>query len=236
MSRLAALLTRRPWRVISVAIAVFLVAVVVGGPLTSNLTATGFEDPSAEFVAARDQLEAATGQNPGPGVVALVEPGADVRTGAGRAAVEKAAATIAADPDVAKVVTAYNGGGAALVSTDGDASYVAAFFRPISDDAAQDAAVRIRDAARRPARRHRRRRGDGRRGGRHDHRRGPRAGRDARVPDHLPALPVGLPRGDRRPAALADGGPGHLRLVPRDRAHQRGHGRCPCTPSTSRSA
>ena len=123
----------------------FVVAVVVGGPLTSNLSATGFEDPSAEFVA-RNQLEAATGTNPGPGVVALVQPGSDVRSGPGRAAVEKAAATIAADPQVSRVVTAYNGGGSALISTSGDASYVAAFFTPISDDKAQDAAVRIRDA------------------------------------------------------------------------------------------
>jgi uncharacterized membrane protein YdfJ with MMPL/SSD domain len=146
MSRLAALLSRRPWRVVIAAIVIFAVAVVVGGPLTSNLSATGFEDPSAEFVAARDQLEAATGSNPGPGVVALVEPGTDVRSGAGRAAVERAAATIAADPDVASVVTAYNGGGAALISTNGEASYVAAFFTPISDDEAQDAAVRIRDS------------------------------------------------------------------------------------------
>ncbi len=146
MSRLAGFLSRRPWRVLLVTIVVFLLAVVVGGPLTSNLSATGFEDPGAEFVAARDQLEAATGSNPGPGVVALVEPGSDVRTGAGRAAVERAATTIAADPEVASVVTAYNGGGAALVSNDGDASYVAAFFTPINDDQAQEAAVRIRDA------------------------------------------------------------------------------------------
>lgn len=146
MSRLAGLLSRRPWRFVISAIVIFLLAVVVGGPLTSNLSATGFEDPSAEFVAARDQLEAATGSNPGPGVVALVQPGSDVRAGAGRAAVEKAAATIAADGDVANVVTAYNGGGDALISTNGDASYIAVFFKPISDDQAQDAAVRIRDA------------------------------------------------------------------------------------------
>ena len=146
MSRLAALLTHRPWRVVVIALIVFAVAVVVGGSLTSNLSATGFEDPSAEFVAARDQLEAATGSNPGPGVVALVQPGTDVRTGAGRAAVDKAAATIAADPDVSKVITAYNGGGTALVSTDGTSSYVAVFFDPINDDQAQNAAVRIRDS------------------------------------------------------------------------------------------
>ena len=120
MSRLAGLISRRPWRIVGLAIAFLVVAVLVGGPLTANLTSAGFEDPNAEFVAARDRLEAATGANPNPGIIALVEAGSDVRSGAGRAQVEKAAATIAADPDVAQVVTAYNGGGDALISNDGD--------------------------------------------------------------------------------------------------------------------
>ena len=52
--------------------------------------------------------------------MALVEPGGDVRTGEGRAAVQRTAATVAKDPDVAQVVTAFNGGGDALISKDGD--------------------------------------------------------------------------------------------------------------------
>ncbi len=144
MSRLAALATRRPWRVILVAIAFMAVAVVVGGPLTANLTSAGFEDPNAEWVHARDSLERASGANPAPGVIALVEPGTDVRSGAGKAQVEKTAAAIAADPAIAGVVTAFTGGGDALISKDGTASYIAGFFRPISDDAAEEGAVRIR--------------------------------------------------------------------------------------------
>ena len=146
MSRLAALATRRPWRVILVAIAFMAVAVVIGGPLTANLTSAGFEDPNAEWVHARDSLEKASGANPAPGVIALVEPGTDVRSGAGKAEVEKTAATIAADPAIAGVITASTGGGDALISKDGTASYIAGFFRPISDDAAEEGAVRIRDS------------------------------------------------------------------------------------------
>jgi uncharacterized membrane protein YdfJ with MMPL/SSD domain len=145
MSRLASLATRRPWRVILIAVLFLGVSVVVGAPLTGNLTAGGFEDPDAQFVQAREQLEDATGAQPGPGLIALVEPGTDVRAGEGRAQVEQVAATIAADPDVRQVVTAYDGGGDALVSEDGTASYVAAFFAPIGDDAVEDAAVRIGD-------------------------------------------------------------------------------------------
>jgi uncharacterized membrane protein YdfJ with MMPL/SSD domain len=146
MSRLAALASRRPWRIILIAIAFMAVAVVVGGPLTANLTSAGFEDPGTEWVQARESLERASGANPGPGLIALVEPGTDVTTGAGRAEVERVAAVVADDPAVAQVVTAFNGGGEALISNDGDASYIAAFFTPISDDAAEDAATRIGEA------------------------------------------------------------------------------------------
>ena len=145
MSRLASLVSRRPWRVIIIAVLFLGVSVVVGAPLTANLTAGGFEDPDSQFVQARERLEDATGTNPGPGVIALVEPGTDVRAGAGRAEVERVAATISEDPDVRQVVTAFNGGGDALISNDGTSSYVAAFFAPIGDDAVEDAAVRIGD-------------------------------------------------------------------------------------------
>ncbi len=146
MSRLAALMFRRPWRVVGIAVLFLAIAVVVGGPLTGKLMSTGFEDPDAEFVAARDSIEQATGANPNPGIIALVSPGTDVRTGEGRAAVDEAATTIAGDEDVAQVVTAFNGGGDALISTDGTKSYIAVYLDPISDDAAEDAAVRIGDS------------------------------------------------------------------------------------------
>lgn len=145
MSRLASLVSRRPWRVIIIAILFLGVSVGIGAPLTANLTAGGFEDESSEFFQARERLEEATGANPGPGLIALVQPGTDVRTGEGRAEVERVAATIAEDPDVRQVVTAFDDGGDALISNDGTASYVAAFFAPIGDDAVEDAAVRIED-------------------------------------------------------------------------------------------
>ena len=145
MSRIAALATRRPWRIIAIAIAFMLVAVVVGGSLTTKLSATGFEDPSAEFVHARNALQDATGASPAPGLIALVSPGTEVRSAAGRAEVARVARTIAADRDVSSVVTAFNGGGDALISKDGRSSYIATFFGPIPDDQAQDAAKRIGD-------------------------------------------------------------------------------------------
>jgi RND superfamily putative drug exporter len=146
MSRLAGLAARRPWRVVVIAILFMAVGLVVGGRLTGNLTGSGFEDPSAEFVKARDSLEQASGSNPAPGLVALVRPGGDVRSGAGRAEVDRVAATIRRDDGVARVLTAFTGGGPALVSRDGRESYIAVFFRPMSDDAAQDVAARVKDS------------------------------------------------------------------------------------------
>ena len=146
MERLASLATRRPWRVIALTVVFLAISVVVGGSLTSSLTSGGFEDKGAEFYKARQSLEAATGATPQPGLVALVEPGGDVRTGEGRAAVQRTAATVAKDPDVAQVVTAFNGGGDALISKDGGSSYLVAFFKPIGDDAVGDAASRIEDS------------------------------------------------------------------------------------------
>ncbi|MGD9694810.1 MAG: MMPL family transporter [Thermoleophilia bacterium] len=145
MSRIASLAGRRPWRVVIVGVIFFLVAIVVGGPLTGGLSSSGFEDPGSEWVKARHQIESATGVSASPGLVALVSPGSDVRSGAGRAAVEDTAALIGRDRDVAQVVTAFDGGGDRLISTDGRSSYIVVYFKAIGDDAMTDAAGRIRD-------------------------------------------------------------------------------------------
>ena len=72
MTRVANLAGRRPWRVVALTVLFLAVSVVVGGPLTGNLTAGGFEDPDAEFVQALERIEAASGAEPNPGLIALV--------------------------------------------------------------------------------------------------------------------------------------------------------------------
>jgi RND superfamily putative drug exporter len=143
MSRLAGLASRRPWRVIAVTIAFFVVALAGGGSLTGALSPGGFEDPGAEFVSARDQLQQAGGEQPAPGLIALVEPGVPVASAEGRATTERIAGIIADDPEVARVTTAFNGGGTALISNDGTATYMAAYFTPIEEDEAADVAERV---------------------------------------------------------------------------------------------
>lgn len=146
MRGLARLGTRRPWWVVIGAIVVLALGIVVGGPLTGSLSAGGFEDPNAEFVAAQERLAEATGANPDADVIALVDPGTAIDSAQGRAAVEKTAATISENDAVATVITPFNGGGTALVSNDGDKAYLVASFKPIDDQATSDAAVELQDA------------------------------------------------------------------------------------------
>ncbi len=146
MAVLARFASRRPWRVVIVAVLFMAVAAVVGGSLTGSLAPGGFEDPGKEFVQARERLEDAGGAGPAPAVIALVDPGRAIASPGGRDAVERVATTIAADPDVAHVTTAFNGGGEMLVSTDGTRSYMAVYLRPVGETAAADAVERLSGA------------------------------------------------------------------------------------------
>lgn len=137
---------RRRWTVVGAFLALFLVAVAVGGPLTGGLSVGGFEDPDSEAVRAERQIEQASGVSASPSLIALVRTDGPAANGAGRARVEAVAAEIARDPDVARVVTPYAPGVRGLISRDGRAAYVVASLRDISDDEGADAAGRIEDA------------------------------------------------------------------------------------------
>lgn len=123
-SRLARLGIRRPRRVAVLALVAFLIAGVLGGPAAGILnTDRAFDDPGAESTAARQALERATGAAAEPGVLALV------RDRPGSAAVERAAATLRADPAVARVTTPPVRGSSPLVARDGRSSVVAATLK-----------------------------------------------------------------------------------------------------------
>jgi uncharacterized membrane protein YdfJ with MMPL/SSD domain len=143
MTRLAGVSSRRPWWVVAITAVFFAVALTVAGGLTASLSPGGFEDPDAEFVAARDQLQQAGGESPAPGLIVLVEPGGPVVAPEGRATIERIAGIVGADPQVSRVLTAFNGGGEGLVSTDGSATYMAAYFTPIGEDEVAGVAERV---------------------------------------------------------------------------------------------
>jgi len=124
---------------------VVAVAFAIGGQVFSLLTsgASDFEDSSSESVRASDSLEQATGVDPDVGLVILIRPGAPVRSAAARAKVAEVARVLRAEPEIARVSTAFTTNNAAFVSKDGRSTYAVASFRPGSDHDRTDAAKRL---------------------------------------------------------------------------------------------
>ncbi len=74
LSRLAGLLYAAPRRSLLVILAFVAIAGVIGGPVAGALeTEGGFDPPNAESVRAVERIEAATGREPTPGVLLLVD-------------------------------------------------------------------------------------------------------------------------------------------------------------------
>jgi uncharacterized membrane protein YdfJ with MMPL/SSD domain len=127
---LAQLVTRRAACVVVAAALLGAAAALPASGVSRALAPFGFEDPDTESVRARDRLVDATGAGANAGLVVLVRP-------ADRAKAERVAAVLGADPAVARAVTAWSGGGRDLVARDGSSTYVAAFLRDDSEDAAR---------------------------------------------------------------------------------------------------
>jgi uncharacterized membrane protein YdfJ with MMPL/SSD domain len=142
---LARLVSAHPRRVVVVTLVFAVVAGVLGGPVAGVMKAgsDNFEDPASESASARHALERAGRASAEPDLIALVRPGAPVRSASGRARVDDVARRIAADRGVARVVSFSSTRDPALVSRDGAATYVAAYFRGSSVDAKDDTAKRL---------------------------------------------------------------------------------------------
>src|SRR5689334_6414269 len=130
---LAAMASRRPWRIVVVAVIFAAVAGVLGGGIASVLQAGGFEDSASPSVVARLRMEQATGLMPDGGLLALVEMGQDVRSAASRAEVARVATIIGHDQAIARVLTVYQTQDPAMISADGRSTYVVGLFKPITD-------------------------------------------------------------------------------------------------------
>lgn len=144
-ARIAAVATRRPWRIVAVTVVLAAVAAVVGVPVAGMLPAGGFEDPASQSVQARDALFKATGVSPDGTIVALVKPYNGVFSPAGDAEMTRVAETIAGVHGVARVVTPAQGG-AGFVTHDGNEAYILANVDTNDLDAGQRIAVQVQDA------------------------------------------------------------------------------------------
>ncbi len=128
LGALANLAIRHPRRMVLLALVVFAVAGVFGSTAIGLLNARNpFSDPSSASARAEALIERATGEEPSPGVLALVS------APPGSPAVASAAQTIARVPGVAAVTAPVPGHDAGLVSTDGRSSLVVATLRAAPD-------------------------------------------------------------------------------------------------------
>jgi uncharacterized membrane protein YdfJ with MMPL/SSD domain len=123
------------------------VAAVFGGTVVGSLSASAsnFEDSSSPSVAARHELEQASGSRPDPGVFALVDAPGGVADAGTRARVERVADRLAADPATARVIDFYDAHSPALVSRDGRLTAVVGYLEPIPSRNERDVAERIED-------------------------------------------------------------------------------------------
>jgi uncharacterized membrane protein YdfJ with MMPL/SSD domain len=126
-SSLASLSVRHPRRVAVVALILFVVGGVFGGPAAGLLKArNGFQDPGSSSARAQRAIERATGAEPTAGVLALVS------APPSSPAVASVARAIAAVPGVAQV-TRPSARTPGLVARDGDESIVAARLSSAGD-------------------------------------------------------------------------------------------------------
>jgi uncharacterized membrane protein YdfJ with MMPL/SSD domain len=129
---LTARIARHPRRALLGALAFLLVAIVLGGPIFGALEdGDGFVARDAESTRAVEAVERATGTEAAPSVVALVEPGGRVTSGAGERRVDEVARELGAVPGVASVEGAR---GPPLASTDGRTAYLAATLEERADE------------------------------------------------------------------------------------------------------
>jgi RND superfamily putative drug exporter len=143
LAALARLASSHPRRVIALALVGAVLAGAFGGGVAERLHPYGDDDPATESYRASERLAAATGLDPGAGLVALVHTPQGPGAAASRAKVTRVARTIARDRAVGRVGSYYATGDRVFVSRGGRAQYAAASFRPTSDKEKQDAAERI---------------------------------------------------------------------------------------------
>jgi RND superfamily putative drug exporter len=140
---IARVTSRRPWRVVAIAVLFAVVGVVFGASGLGNLSSGGFDDSASQSIRAKDRLERTSGVAAGASLIALVQPHTSVLSGPGRAEVERVDEALRRDPGVA-AVTAPSGARSPLVSRDGRSAYLVAQFRAGDDSAHESVATRLK--------------------------------------------------------------------------------------------
>jgi uncharacterized membrane protein YdfJ with MMPL/SSD domain len=151
IGRIAGLSDRHPGRILAGIGVFFVIAVALGAPVAGMLHANNpFNKHSSESVVVEKRIGDATGERPAPQVIALVTPPGGVSAPGSRALVASVAAELRQDPAVTRTLSYYTTGSRSFVSRDGRSTYVAAFFKNVSDNGASEAAERLVERVQRP--------------------------------------------------------------------------------------
>jgi uncharacterized membrane protein YdfJ with MMPL/SSD domain len=136
-ARLAALIHRRPRRILLAAVTLAVIAGVLGGSVANRLSPYGADDPSTGSVKAQQALEAATGLSPDVELIALVSTPAGPAAPATRFKLARVAREIGRNPAVGRIHPPRS-------ARDGRSAFIGVNLRTIPDKAKQDAAKEIR--------------------------------------------------------------------------------------------
>jgi uncharacterized membrane protein YdfJ with MMPL/SSD domain len=109
-----------------------------------------FSSSSSQTVRVQNTIADATGQLPGPQVLALITPPGGIHAPGAQALVTQVAAELRQDPVVTRVLTYYNTHDPNLVARDGSSTYVAAFFKNVDSAAQNKAASRLLSNVQKP--------------------------------------------------------------------------------------
>ena len=135
LERIARLADRRAWTIVIGAVLAGLAAAAIAGTVADRLGPFSAQDADTESVRTSDRIEAATGLDSSPGVVAIVTPGGPVRSEKGRRRVAEVERTLRDTPGVGAVASPFSRGGSpAMVARDGRSAFVAATLRASTED------------------------------------------------------------------------------------------------------
>ena len=125
LDRIAALAGRRGRWIAIGALVAALVAGALGGSVAERMGPFDADDPDSESFRVAERIEAATGLDADPGVIAIVTPGGPVRSAAGRARVEEVARELRGVPGIAAVASPFGRGGSErMIARDGRSAFV----------------------------------------------------------------------------------------------------------------
>src|SRR6266498_2168996 len=140
---LAKLIDRRPWWVLTLALAIIAVAAPIGIRVRDDLKPRGFDVAGSSSAEARKLVAKATNTDPANSVLALVRLPAPYGAPSARGSIEAVEAKLRRDRAVAAVLDATSAHNPTMISRDRRSTYVIAALRPLDDKAQEEAGGRL---------------------------------------------------------------------------------------------